>query len=122
MLTELGAQTNRVRPEKTTTFLSQSSNARPCTSLKTMEHIVNLGWTVPPHPPYSWNWCLPTSICSDGPRRQHFPSSDATVTAVKQWVTSACAEFFVHSTQSPLHSWQKYTANGGDYVEKVFCS
>ena len=28
-------------------------NARTHTGLKTMEHIVNYGWTVVPHPPYS---------------------------------------------------------------------
>ena len=53
MLTKLKAQISRVRPEKKTTFLLQHDNARPHTSLKTVEHIVNLGWTVVPHSPYS---------------------------------------------------------------------
>jgi len=52
-LTKLKAETSRVRPEKKTTFLLQHNNARPHTSLKTVEHIVKLGWTVVPHPPYS---------------------------------------------------------------------
>jgi len=53
MLTKLKAQISRVRPEKKTVFLLQHVTARPHTSLKTTEHIVNLGWTVIPHPPYS---------------------------------------------------------------------
>ena len=44
-LTKLKAQISRVRPEKKTTFLSQHDNVRPHTSLKTMEHIINVGWT-----------------------------------------------------------------------------
>jgi len=46
MLTKLKAQTSRVRPEKKTTFLFHCNKTRPHTSMKTMEHIANLGWTV----------------------------------------------------------------------------
>ena len=50
-LTKLKVQFSRVRPEKRTNFLLQHDKARPHTSLKTVEHIVNLGWTVVPNPP-----------------------------------------------------------------------
>jgi len=33
---------------------------------------------------------------------------------VKQWVTSAGAEFFERSMQVRVHRWQKCTDNGGD--------
>jgi hypothetical protein len=42
-LTKLKVRISRVRPEKKTTFLLQYDNARPHTSLKTVEHIANLG-------------------------------------------------------------------------------
>lgn len=47
------AWTTRVKPEKTISFLFQFNNTRPHISLKTMEHIVNLSWTAPPHSPYN---------------------------------------------------------------------
>jgi len=49
-LTKLKARISRVRQEKKTSFLLQHDNARPHSSLKTVEH---LGRTVVPHPPYS---------------------------------------------------------------------
>jgi transposase len=52
MLTKLKAQISRVRPEKKTAFLLHHNSARPHASLKTVEHIVNLSWTVVPYPPY----------------------------------------------------------------------
>jgi len=121
-LTKLKARISRVRPEKKTTFLLQHDNARPHTSLKTVEHTVNLGWTVIPHPPYS-----PDSVPSDfhlfgpmkdGLRGQHFPSNDTVVRAVKQWATSVGADFYERSMQALVHRWRKCVANGGDYVEK----
>jgi len=79
MLTKLKARISRVRPEKKTTFLLQH-NARSHTSLKTVEHIANLGWTVLPHPPYSPD-LAPSDFHMFGPMKdglhgQHFPSND----------------------------------------------
>jgi len=105
-LTKLKARISRVRPEKKTTFLLQH-DARPHTSLKTVEHIASLGWTVLPHPPYSLD--LAPSVfhlfgpMKDGLRGQHFPSNDAVVQAVKQWVTSAGADFYEGSMQALVH-------------------
>jgi histone-lysine N-methyltransferase SETMAR len=83
MVTKLKARISRVRPEKKTTFLLQHNNARPHTSLKTTEHIVNLGWTVVPYPLYRPD-LAPSDFhlfrsTKDGLRGQHFPSYDAIV-------------------------------------------
>ena len=96
-LTKLKARISRVRTEKKTTFILQHDNFRPHTSLKNLEHIVNLGWNVVPHPPYSPD-LAPSDFhlfgpMKDGLRGQHFPSNDAIVQAVKQWTTSAGADF-----------------------------
>ena len=115
-LTKLKARIPRVRPEKKTTFPLQQDNASPHTSLKTVEHIVILGWTVVPHPPYS-----PDLAHSDfhlfGPMKD-FPSNNAVVRAVKQRATSACADFYERGTQALVHRWRKCIASGADYVEK----
>ena len=50
-LTKLKAQTSRVGPEEKTLFLF--SNIRPQKSLKTVEYIAKLGFTIQPHPLYS---------------------------------------------------------------------
>jgi len=122
-LTKLKARISRVRPEKKkTTFLLQHDNVRPHTSLKTVEHIANLGWTVLPHPPYSPD-LAPSDFhlfgpMKDGLRGQHFPSNDAVVRAVEQWATSAGADYYECDMQAIVHRWRKCIANGGDYVEK----
>jgi len=95
--------------EKKTTFLLQHGNARPHTSLKTVEHTVNLGWTVIPHPPYGPD-LAPSDfhlfgLMKDGTRGQHFPSNDAIVRAVKQWATSAGADFYECGMQALIHRW-----------------
>jgi len=87
-----------------------------------VEHIAKLGWTVLPHPPYSPD-LAPSDFhlfgpMKDGLRGQHFPSKDAVVQAVKQWATSAGADFYECGMQALVHHWQKCIANGGDYVEK----
>jgi len=50
---KLNARISRVRPKKKITLLLQHNKARTHTGLKTVEHIVNLGWTVVSHRPYS---------------------------------------------------------------------
>jgi hypothetical protein len=55
----------------------------------------------------------------DGLRGQNFPSNDAVVRAVKQWATSAGADFYECGMQALVHRWRKCIANGGDYVEKL---
>ena len=120
-MTKLKAQISRVRPEKKTIFFLQHDNARPQTSLKTVEHIVNLGWTVVPHPPYSLD-LAPSDFHLFGPMKdglcgQHFPSNNAIIRAVKQWATSAGADFLKGGMQALVHRWQKCIANGDDKVE-----
>ena len=54
----------------------------------------------------------------DGLCGQHSPSYDAIVRAVKQWATSAGADFYELGVQALVHRWRKCIANGGDCVEK----
>ena len=49
LLIKLKTQNSRVWLEKKTNFLWQCDNTRPNTSLKTVEHIASLGWTVLSH-------------------------------------------------------------------------
>jgi hypothetical protein len=77
----------RVRPHKNVakTFL-QHDNARPCTSLKTQEVIIKLGWTVlPTHP--TAQILLPQILTflepSDAIRGKRFGSDDE---ALKKWL------------------------------------
>jgi hypothetical protein len=55
----------------------------------------------------------------DGLRGQHFPSYDTVVRAVKQWATSAGADFYERGMQALVHRWLKCIASGSDYM---FCS
>ena len=50
--------------------------------------------------------------------RSHFPSNYAVVSAVKQWVISAGADFDECAMQALVHHWRKCRAYGSDYVEK----
>ena len=36
----------------------------------------------------------------------------------RQWVSSTGVDFYKRGTQALNHCWQKYRANGSDYVEK----
>jgi len=37
---------------------------------------------------------------------------------VKQWATSAVADFYERGMQALVHGWQKCIANGNEYVKK----
>ena len=83
---------------------------------------MGLDWTVLPHPSYNSD-LAPSDFClfgpmEDGLRGQHFPSYDAVVRAMKQWATSAGADFYERGMQALVHRWRKCTANSGDYIEK----
>ena len=82
-----------------------------------MKHIANLDGTVLPHP-----LCSLLGPMKDGLHGQHFPSNGTIIAAVKQWVTSAGADFYERGMQAFVPHWRKYLANGSDCVEKVFCS
>ena len=121
-LTKLKARIARVRPEKRETFCLQHDNARPHTSLKTMECVAKFGWTVLPHPPYSPD-LAPSDFhlfapLKNGLRGQRFPDNDAVIAAVKKWTTSAGADFYERGIKALVHRWQKCIESGGDYVEK----
>ena len=62
------------------------------------------------------------SIVKDVLHGQHFHSNDAIIAVVKQWATSTGADLYQCSMQALVHCWWKCTPNGGDYVEKCFCS
>ena len=64
-LSKLKAQTCRVRPEEQITFLLRHNNTRPHTNLKIVQHMFNLVWIALPHPLYSPDWLVLSSICLD---------------------------------------------------------
>jgi histone-lysine N-methyltransferase SETMAR len=78
-MTKLKTRISRVKPEKKT-FLLQHDNVRPHTSMKTVGHIANIGWTVTvlPHPKYSPDLAL-SAVYLFGPMkdglRGNFPSN-----------------------------------------------
>ena len=119
--TKLKAWTSRDKLAKKRIFLLQHNNVRFHISLKTKEHITNLGCTALPHSPNSphlvlfdfylfgmmKDWC-----------GQHFSSNNTIIAAMKQWVTSAGTDFYKCSMQAVVHHWPKCTAKDADYVEK----
>ena len=109
MLTKWKAQTSRVSPKEKTTFFLQHNNTTSHTSLKTVECIARLGWTVLPQPAYNPD-LTPSDFhlfgtMKEGLHRQHFPSNDTIIAAVKQWVTPAGAAFYKCGKQPLLHHW-----------------
>jgi len=67
-------------------------------------------------------WWRSNSACDStvkvGHCGQHFPSSNAIIAAVKQWVTSTGEDFYECCMQVLVHHWWKCVVNGGACVEK----
>ena len=65
-----------------------SSNARPHTSLKTIEHIASLGWTVLPYPQDTLDLLPPdfhvSGMMKNGLHGQQFSGNSAMIAAVKR--------------------------------------
>lgn len=100
-------------------FLQQHDNIRHRDSLKSVEHIVNLGWSVLPHSLYTLG-LVPSDfhlfgLMKDGLHGQHFPRNDAIIATVKQWVISTGADFYKHVMQAFAHHSQKCIANSGGH-------
>jgi len=38
----------------------------------------------------------------------------------EKWISSTAADFYERGMQAPVHHWQKFIANDGDYVENSF--
>ena len=121
MLTKKKAQTSRVRPERRQPFSHNAITPSPHTRLKSVDHTVNLVWTVLPYSLYSPD-LAPSEFHLFAPMKdelylQHFPSNNTIIAAVKQWVTFAGANIYKCGMQTLVHHWRKNIANGGDYVE-----
>ena len=88
-LKKLKARIRRVRSAlKMSKILLQHDNARPYTSLKTLEVINSFGWTTISHPPYSPD-LAPSDFHLFGPlkeslRGQHFFSDEEVKTAIRK--------------------------------------
>lgn len=106
---------------KEKSFALQHDSARSQTSLKIVELTASLGWTVLPHSSYSPDLipfiCRLFSSMKDKLCGQHFPSKDAIIAAVKQWVASTGGDFYELGMLALSDYWQKYRANGDYCVE-----
>ena len=120
---KLKAKIRRVRPNlDMANVLFQHDNARPHTSIRTMEAITSFGWTVIPHPPYSPD-LAPSDCHLFGPKkeglRDNWYRNDYKVkTAVLNWLRHQPAEFYNTGIHALVHRWPVALEGGVDYVEK----
>jgi len=77
----------------------QHNNARPCISLKAIEHVASLDWPAQPHPLDNQD-LVPSDFHLFQPKKEglcrYFPSNGAIIADVKQWITSTGADFYKH--------------------------
>ena len=122
-LRKLKAKIRRVRPNlDMANVLLQHDNARPHTSIRTMEAITSFGWTVIPHPPYSPD-LAPSDYHLFGPMKEglrgnRYGNDNEVKTAVLNWLRHQPAEFYNTGIHALVHRWTVALERGGDYVEK----
>ena len=120
-LRKLKAKIRRVRPNlDMANVLLQHDNARPHTSIRTMEAITSFGWTVIPHPPYSPD-LAPSDYHFFGPIKKGLWANrydNEGKTAVLNWLRHQPAEFYNTGMHALVHRWIVAFERGGDYVDK----
>ena len=103
-------------------MLLQHYNARPHTSIRTMEAITSFGWTVIPHPPYSPD-LAPSDYNLFGPMKEglrgnRYGNYNEVKTAVLNWLRHQPAEFYSNDIHAFVYRWTVALERDGDYVEK----
>ena len=122
-LRKLKAKIRHVRPNlDMANVLLQHDNARPHTSIRTMEAITSFGWTVIPHPPYSPDLAPSDYHLFDpkkeGLRGNRYRNDYKVKTAVLNWLRHQPAEFYNTGIHAFVHRWTVALEGGVDYVEK----
>lgn len=95
-------------------------HARPHTSLMTRQKLLELGWDVLPHPPYSPDlapsdyylfWSLQNSLSG-----KTFASDDAIKMHLSQFFNDNDKKFFENGIMKLIERWQKVIEQRGQYI------
>ena len=108
------------RPRKKNHIVFHHDNARPHIERRVVESIVDKGWELLPHPPYS-----PTEAPTDYHVNRSlknwlgnkvYDSLDDLVTAVKEWIASKNSNFFARGIDRLPSKWEAVIEVDGEYV------
>lgn len=121
-LTKLDAEIKKNRPELANRkgIVFHHDNARPHTSLTTRQKLLQLGWDVLPHPPYS-----PDIAPSDFYLFQNlqnflqgkkFNNDYEVKLQVTQFFASKNPQFYEHGIMMLPEKWKKVIENNGQYI------
>ena len=95
-------------------------NARPHAARVTLEKVLELGWPVLPHPPYSPD-LAPTDYhlfrsLQISLMETNFCNEDQVQEFVKNFFTSKPAAFYTKGIEELPDKWQQVIANDGEYI------